>query len=77
MGPLAATHGKRVQRMLPGSAGCRTVAARGANVLWRIVHSRLSRTGAARDHRHTRRPARVDEAATGPAVMLTTGTTIR
>ncbi|CAN0639667.1 conserved hypothetical protein [Burkholderia cepacia] len=41
------------------------------------MHPRLSRTDAARDHRHTRRPARVDEAATGPAVMQTTWTTIR
>ncbi|QOH39616.1 hypothetical protein C7S14_1947 [Burkholderia cepacia] len=46
--------------MLRGSAGCRTVAARDANVLWRLVHPRLSRTDAARDHRHTRRPARAD-----------------
>ncbi|MDW9230400.1 hypothetical protein C7S15_7299 [Burkholderia cepacia] len=34
------------------------MAARDANVLWRLVHPRLSRTDAARDHRHTRRPAR-------------------
>ncbi|AYQ42455.1 hypothetical protein CVS37_32040 [Burkholderia lata] len=56
---------------VPNDSACR------ANVLWRIVHSRLSRSGAARDHRHTRRPARVDETATGPALMQTTRTTIR
>ncbi|PFH19670.1 hypothetical protein BX604_6276 [Burkholderia sp. JKS000303] len=74
----------RAQRVTTGaggvlrrSAGYRTMPKRRANVLSGIVHPCLSPVAATRDHRRTRPSARAGHDATGPAIMLTTWTTIQ